>query len=507
MAAQVKKTSFSDIISVDPLSLASYKYTKNEILPHALGKSSQSSFFISYILTKDIISTIIEISRNIPESDLQDAIEIKVYEELGLDSSINYKITFNPIETNDTKNQSFNIFVIDVALLENQFSNITKNTRYIDFVTTAPFSLASLYKKAIISNESVDCFIYFQKNDAFLAIYGNGEYLYSKSLNYSLTQITEKFCELIGERIDENTFYNLLITEGLKSTNAKYQSYLMQLFGELFLHINDVLIFAKRSYNIGQIDRIYIGSEIGIFIGINEYAKSYLGLESHEFNFSIAINSKEWYVDQMHILMALSAQIYLEEKDDKLNFSLFKRPLPLTQRPIGKLLGVIAASFIISFAYPAYQFGYTQFLQLQLNNQTQKFQELSKSNNAIKTQLASLKADKDKVTKILNQEAEKLEFRNKLITEIHKKKTEYAMKGSLIVSLIEILNKHDAKVSQITFKNNDLVLFVQNKDEKKITEFIQDLTQLGLYKITTDKIEKNDEKKVYLSQITIGLQS
>ena len=64
----------------------------------------------------------------------------------------------------------------------------------------------------------------------------------------------------------------------------------MQLFGEIFLYINDVLVFTKRSYNIDVIDRIYIGSEIGTFSGIAEYGKSYLGLESYEFNFSMAIN-------------------------------------------------------------------------------------------------------------------------------------------------------------------------------------------------------------------------
>ena len=55
--------------------------------------------------------------------------------------------------------------------------------------------------------------------------------------------------------------------------------------------------------------------------------------------------------------MALTSQVYLEEKDDTLNFSIFKRPPPLKHRPVGKLLGVGAASLIIALVYPAYQFG------------------------------------------------------------------------------------------------------------------------------------------------------
>jgi hypothetical protein len=357
MAEKNKKQSFSEIVSIDPISLQSYKYAKNEIQPTRLEKVNKNSFIISYIQSKDVISATVDISRNIPDSDLRDAIEIKVYDELGLDSAVEYSITYLETETNDTKNRIFNVFVIDASLVGSQLSEIKKKTNYIDYVTTAPFLISSLYQKALLDSEGTDCFVYFQKNDAFLAIYKGGEYLYSKSLHYSLTELTEKFCELIGERIDEEDFYKLLTTEGLKSTNISYQSFLMQLFGELFLYINDVIVFAKRSYDIENIDKIYIGSEVGMFIGVDEYAKSYLGLESYEFNFSIAINSKEWYVDQIHILMALTSQVYFENKDDKLNFSTFKRPPPFRERPVGKLIGVIAASIIISIAYPAYQFG------------------------------------------------------------------------------------------------------------------------------------------------------
>lgn len=508
MAKNDKQITFSEIISVDPISLHSYKYAKNEIQTYNIDKSNKNSFFVSYIQSKDVISASIEISRNIPESDLKDAIEIKVYDELGLDSAIDYTITYLEAETNDTKNKVFNVFVIDSALVENQLGAIRKKTTYIDYATTAPFLVGSLYKKVVIDSDSTDCFVYFQKNDAFLTIYKNGEYLYSKSLHYSLTHITEKFCELIGERIDEEEFYTLLTTEGLKSSNVSHQSYLMQLFGELFLYINDVLIFAKRSYGIDTIDRIYIGSEVGVFIGVDEYAKSYLGLDSHEFNFSIAINSKEWYVDQMHVLMALASQVCLENKDEQLNFSIFKRPPPLAQRPAGKLLGVIAASFILSVAYPLYQFGHTQFLNIKLASLTKDVNDLSEQNNAIKQKLAELKAEKDKVSILVQKEGSKLDFRKKLIKEIHKKKIDYPMKAQILAELISILNIYESRISEIQFKNDKLIFFLQNTQEKKITEFIKELTLLNKYNISTDKIEKNEnDNNIYLSKITIGLKS
>ncbi len=500
-----KNKIFSNIISVDPVTLNSYGYFKNEIRTNNLEKSKKDSFVISYIPSKDIITATINMSRNIPDSDLKDAIEIKVYDELGLDSAADYSITYLETETNDTKNRIFNVFVIDSKLVNEKLSPIKKYTKYIDYATGTPFLMQSLYKKVLIEPEGTDCFVYFQKEDAFLAIYRQGEYVYSKSLHYSLAQINEKFCELIGERIDDEDFNNLLTNEGFKGANLDYQQHLMKLFGEIFLYINDVLVYAKRSYSLESVDRLYIGSEIGEMLGIEEYAQSYLGLKSHAFNFSIAINSKEWYIDQMQLLMILTAQQYFDEKNDNLNFSPFRRPPPLSKRPSGKLLGVIVASIVLSLAYPTYQLGYSYFLQIKLNKQTKTFIKLHKKTTAIKNDISMLKQKKNKLDKLLKKENDKFEFRKKLLNEIYTKKISYPMKATLLAQFFKISNKYRSKIDSAEYKDNQFILEVQNRSDKKITEFIKSLTALKKYHIDTQKIEKVDKKQKYLSKITIGL--
>ena len=494
-----------DIVSIDPLTQNAYSYSKNEIKLSKIDKNSKDSFFISYIQTRDVNTATIDISRNIPDSDLKDAIEIKVYDELALVSSIQYAISYLETDSKDSKNRSFNVFIIDSSLIDSKLLPIKEKTKYIDYVTTAPFLVKSLYKKNFIEPEGTHCFVYFQKTDAFLAIYKGGEYIYSKSLHYSLKEINEKFCELIGERIDENDFYKILTDEGLKTTKVNYQQYLMQLFGEIFLYVNDVLVFAKRSYNVEVIDKIYIGSEIGSFSGIEEYGKSYLGLESYEFNFSIAINSKEWYIDQIHILMMLSAQLYIENPDDTLNFSIYKRPPPLTQRPAGKLLGVFALSMLIGLAFPGYQLAYNAYLNFLLSQQTSEYNELFKKTSNIRSQLALLKSEKEKVDSLANAETQKFEFRKKLLNEIYSKKISYPMKARMLIEIFQLSNESGSKVESVVFKKNNLDFFIRNKSDKKITEFIQSLASLKKYKINTDKIIKNDELKLYTSKVSIGL--
>ena len=279
----------------------------------------------------------------------------------------------------------------------------------------------------------------------------------------------------------------------------------MQLFGEIFLYINDVLVFTKRSYNIDVIDRIYIGSEIGTFSGIAEYGKSYLGLESYEFNFSIAINSKEWYIDQLHILMMLNAQMYMENPDDSLNFSIYKRPPPFKRRAVGKLAGVLAASIVVGLAYPAYQVGHDSYLSFMLRGTTAAYNETYKKTSDIRQQLALLKIEKEKVDNLVSNEISKFEFRKKLLTEIYNKKISYPMKSRILVEIFQISNANECKVESIEFKKNQLNFFIRNKSEKKITEFIKDLTALKKYKINTDKIMKDTTLRLYTSKISIGL--
>lgn len=507
MAKSEDKRNILEIVSVDPLSLHSYAYSKNEIKLHKLDKSDKNSFFISYIQTREVISSTVDVSRSIPDSDLKDAIEIKVYDELALDSSIEYAITYLETDSKDSKNRSFNIFVIDLNSMTKKLSSIQEKTKYIDYVTTAPFLIKSLYLKNFIEPEGTHCFVYFQKTDAFLAIYKGGEYLYSKSLHYSLKEINEKFCELIGERVEDEDFYKILTSEGLKSNKSSYQQTLMQLFGEIFLYINDVLVFAKRSYGIDTIDKIYIGSEIGAFSGIEEYGKSYLGLESYEFNFSIAINSKEWYIDQIHILMMLSAQLYIENPDDNLNFSIFKRPPPLQQRAAGKLLGVVVLSLLVSLAFPLYQLAHDTYLNIVLSQKTSEYNEILRKTTDIRQQLALLKIDKEKVDVLVNAETTKFEFRKKLLNEIYNKKISYPMKAQMLIEIFKLSNASSSKVESVSFKERSLNFIIRNKSEKKVTEFIESLTGLKKYRINTDKIERDEQLKLYVSKIYIGLSN
>lgn len=498
-----KKSKDLQIVSIDPISLNSYSFSNNTISFFNINKTTQKKeFYLSYIHTKDIISGIVEISRRLDEDEVGDAVELEAYEALGLDSAVEYKIIYLETETTDTKNRAYNVFAFDSELITKTFQNVKSKTKYIDYITAAPFLFESLYNRKIIDGDGIDCFIYFQKNDAFLVIYKNGRYLYSKSLNYSLLQINEKFCEFLGERVDEEEFYVTLAEDGLKTKNASYQQYLMELFGEIFTYINDVMVFFKRSYNIEEINKVYIGSEVGPIYGLVEYSKSYLGIETENLVFNIARNKNENYIDQMHILMLLAGQDYLDSKDDDLNLTIFKRPPAFSKRPSGVLTIASIVALLAISSYPIYEYGHGFLLQLDSSRKLSEYETVHKKANQLRTNIAILERQKKDILTQINRYNQKLQFRKKILNEIHERKVNYPMKGVILDELINLINARNVKITSVKGEDKNVTISLRSNNNKQLTQLLKDIAKTEKYNVDTKEIYAQDNGLLYESNVT-----
>ncbi len=502
---------YNAIVTIDPYNGKSYKFQHSEIKLHKLSGFKKDNFYISTISSKNLITDSIEISRNIADEDLESAIDIQVYDELNFDPAVQYTIFYKEFfgfESNSKR--KFNIFAIETNKIEEEFKDIIKKVKYIDYILPEPLLIKSVYNKNLIEKDSVDCFLYFKKSDAFLAIYADGEYIYSKSLNYSLERMHEKFCEISGESYQYEDFINFILTGYSTNISIENQRLIIKLYKEMFVYINDIIFYAKRAYMIENINRIYINSSIGIFKNIDRYIRTYIDIEPHELNFVIAKNAKEIKCDQLHNLMILAAMDYIEDPDDGLNFSIFKRPPPFRQRPIGKIFYIILLSIIISMAYPIYEFGYAYFIKLKLINLRKEEHKLYVEASSIKKQLSRLQKQQDIVQKKLDKEFLKLSFREKLLNQIYSKKVHYPMKVKLLVEIFQKINKYKTKIYdiQIGTEKNGLMFMtfsVFSRRDKNITELIKSLTKMKKYSVKTKEIRRDTKKQIYLSNIKVVL--
>ena len=490
-----KQQVFETVLSINPYKNTYYVGAGNQLSVAKSPQFGKKQYGISYLNTNDFITALIGVSKNIPDEDLAFVIETKVYEELALDMAIEYTIDFVEvvIEGNE-KERMFHVFIVDPLVIDENFAPTVAKIQYIDQIVPVPLLLKTLYTHEIVQGFGAHCYIYFQENDAFFTLYNGQEFVYTKSLKYSFKEMHERFCELLGEQIDPAQFQSLLAHEGLSTENPEYQKYLIKLFGELFLHINDVLTYAKRAYEITNVEDIYIGSQIGSISGLDEYCQTYLGFEAKAFDFSYGF-ATDTYIDQIHQLMQLYAKTDKEARYD-VNFSIYHRPPPFFQRHSGKLFAVTAASLVVAFAYPVtyWTLGYAESVHKAI---LEKQYEETHAIKVTREKTINLKlAEKAEVQKLLDEENTLFAERKATLIKIHDVKVNYPMKAEIMASLTRDLNRYDVGVSDIQYQQDDkeklFTFSLMARKDKQITDLIEFLT-----KSKTDRFHYNIEKIAY----------
>ena len=492
-------STIKNVVTLNVFSDKKYIFKGDTFQPLNKLAYNTSNFITSYVSNKDLITTSVKISRSIPEEDIADILDIKAYEELGLDQASSYVISSYEIE-NAGEEREYHLFVSEPEGMDELFLPIKQEVKYVDLIIPAPLLYKTLYRKEILQTNNTHCFVYFTQYDATVVLYKDGEYLYSKSIDFALEQIYDKYCALIGEKVDEKEFYSILESEGLKTTNNDYQQNFMKIFGEVFITINDIIIYAKRAFNLETVDQMFIGSERGPIIGLDDYSQNYLGLHSSDFNFNYNVNNEEWYTDQLQYLMLLSSFEYMEDEASFVNMTMYPRAPSFVNRASGQFIISTFAAVSLSLAYPlTYLVGsYVNDAKIyaltgednKLTAESTKYKGiLSKKKNEIK----ALDSKIGKVSTIYNG-------KTKTLIAIYDKKINYKLKSGLFHTIADELNKFDVHVDRLTTEEDTLYISLVSTDDRKFTELIKYISDThfdDVKEIDIERIMKDPENGYY----------
>jgi len=491
------KSIIKNIVTLDAYSDNNYLFKDDAYQPLKKLAFNTANLLVSYVRNKDIISMNVGLSRGIADEDVADILDIKAYEELGLDQATSYNISFTELEDDGEGDERFyNIVVIESEDLDNLYLPIKQETKYIDLITPAPLLYKSLYIKEILEDDKIHCFVYFTENDAFVTIYKNGDYLYSKSIEFSLEQIYDKYCELLGEKADEKEFFSILESEGMRTTNDSYQE-------------NFIIIYVKRAFDLDTIHQMYIGTVRGSILGIDEYSQNYLGLDSSEFNFNYNVTTDEWYIDQMHYLMLLSGLIYLEDDNAFLNLSTYPRAPSFINRTSGQFIISTFAAISLSLAYPLYYLVGSYVNDAKIYALNLENQELTAEANKYKKILSEKKLIIKGLDKKIKLLASQYQGKTKTLKAIYKKKVNYRLKSGMFHRLAEDLAKFEVNVEKIKSENDTMWISLVSSDDRKFTEvikYISDTRFEEIINISIDKIIKDPISKYYKGLLKVELK-
>jgi len=504
--------SFSNVVSINPYN-DTYVNGVSSFLKYDENISfEKNQYSIAYLNTKNFISAQISISKNFPEEDLFDAISTKAYDDLALDQAVAYQIQYIELYNSlDNENRTFNVFIVDPTVIDEVFENTISKIKYIDAIVPAPLLIKSLYSKDLITSNDTHAFIYFQSNSAFITVYNDKEYIFSKTLEYSFIQIHEKFCELYGEKIAYDEFIDFLQNEDLKTSSSPYKEFVIKLYKDIFSNINDILTYVKRAYELKKIDHIYAGTQINIATKLDEISEFELHIKSSCFEFNYDFESDEdQYIDQLHSLMHLYAILPDEEKY-VCNFTRYERPPKFTQRDSGKLILVAAAALILGFAYPVSYWVATYAQSLQVKLLKDEYSVLHTKKITREATINNRNADKDKYTKLLKQENDEFNSKRETLEKIHNVKVNYLMKAKILTTLTKDLNKFKVRLESLSFnekdKKNIFELDLVSYNDIKITNLVKYLTKTheGKINFSLEKIIYDAENKKYFSTLKVKI--
>ena len=503
--------SFSSVISVNPYNNSSLSgissFLNNETSP----EFKKDQYAISFLNTKSFINAKIDISKNIPEEDLYDAINNKVYDELALDQALTYQIKYiETFDNLDEDNRHFHVFVVDPSTLKETFSTFVDKIKYIDIIIPVPLLIKSLYSKDIIQDGGMHCFIYFQENDAFVTLYNEKEFIYTKSINHSYIQMHERFCELYGEQIEYNEFIDFLRNENLKTTTSEYKECIIKLYKEIFANINDILTYVKRAFEIVNIQKVYIGNQISTITKLDEMAEVELNVRATNFEFDYGFQNNTTNIDQLHALMHIYTSLDDIDKYD-CNFTAYFRPEKFIKRDSGKLILLSVASFILAFIYPISYWILTYAQELQYNSLKQEYSQIHNTKITREAIIKNRLADKEKIVALLTQNEKDYNDKKNTLIKIHDVKVNYPMKAKLLSILIKDLNIFNVNLKSISYSENNneksfVLNLISNQDEK-ITKLVKYLTKIHekKFNFSLETISYKKKDKKYYSELKVKI--
>jgi hypothetical protein len=283
----------------------------------------------------------------------------------------------------------------------------------------------------------------------------------------------------------------------------------MKIFGEVFIAINDIIIYVKRAFKLETIDNMFIGSVRGSIIGLDDYSENYLGLQSADFNFDYHVNSDEWYTDQLQYLMLLSSIDYLEDNTSVVNLTMFPRPPSFLNRASGQFIVATVAAISVGLAYPlVYLVGSyandAKIYALKIQNdklvaEANKYKKILGEKKKI---IAGLDTKIATLSKIYNGKTKTLE-------SIYDKKVNYRLKSEIFYTIAEDLAKHDVHIDMLYTKENTIWLSLVSSDDRKLTELIKDISDTHfneLNSIDIKLIEKDLGSEYYKGLLKVDLR-
>jgi len=451
---------------------------------------SKEDIITSSLNLKDIITYTFKLPKSTSKEQLEAEAEINFYENGGLDLSKQYKTHYIIKELEQEESYLIEAIAISEDDLHSKFDKIVQKTKYIDFISLSILSFSEFYE-TYNKEAKRDAFVYLDDKQSFLAVYEDGEYIYSKSLN-NLNTLLKQIS------MDYDKFVETISTKGVDKENYEMDEFLIaseidKFFSEYFMAINNRLSYGKNIFYLENIDNIYFYTPFAI-----------KGLDSLKSFWDLSgINFEAIPIEDINFLDKLNLLYNTKNYKSDLNFSIFPRPPKFYKTRTFQLLVIV---FLV-FAIFGGDFGYRYYQNQKIEKRISELNKKVKIKSAI---LRRLKQINKKTLVELNKYEKEIAFiekKQKYIKDVLEKSL-YVLDNSKktskdLILFSKLLKKDKLKAFSISKDVNNtfsLGIYTKFNNREYISIFMNDLLLNGYKNVITDKIT-NIDNRYYTSMI------
>ncbi len=466
--------------------------TKKYLYVYEDGRVIRKDFsFEKGIVTSSVgYNHILNLTFKLPKDLDQEMLEVEaekyIFTEGSLDYSKEYKINYFFKEYDDYYNVE--AFIIEVNVLKREYDYIVKTFKYIDFISPKPFVFKSYYDITGVKPQN-DAFIYFDKNEAFLSCFENGEFVFVKSL----TKMSSLASQLSMKLEDVE---NLLIEKGLDEAEYEDNNYgiVESFFSQLFMKVSNLINYSSSYYGLNKIDRLYFYSPFEIKSLFENYESfwSLSGIEFKKYQFETDYDCFDYTA------CVYNSKYYIDENQ---NFSIFPKPLPFYKTKTGILLNISLVCTLLIGADAVYKINQINKKEEEVLKLKKRISRIQREERLVKTAVKKyrdnvlrIKKENEAIRKQIDDIADKITY----LRNIYFKR----LTANQIADLTGLLKKYNLKLSSFVKEGNIVKLYIVSgfDNSSDIAKFMKGLYKLGYKNISSNEIK--NEKGLFIAEVS-----
>lgn len=465
---------------------------------------SKKSFISSRVFYDDVISHSFKLANTTTQEEIKSLIELKMYEDVGLDLQKEYKMTHVVKELEFEDMFLIEAFAIEKSSILKRLEEVLSKTAVIDFLAIPFLSFTTLYTNKIIAPKN-DVFVYLDKKEAFLTIYKDGKYLSTKSL-ITLEEIVISL-EKEDIEIDIEKLEEILEKKGLdpsvytKEDGAIFNA-LEAVFSEIFTKINNVVIHNRSVFGFDKVDRLFFGTIFGRIKGLKEIAANFFSSDLKLLDFNIFQEK----VDSDYFSRIVASYAYDISQSDTIeqDITFFKRKESFFKSEVVKLSLFVFFLVIILSIYPAY-------LAYDISILKQKSLEIEKKYDIVQRNTKNLRVQIKSARDLLNESKKEVEIQETRIENISRSieqlyNLKINKKGSshFFEVVNNLLYKHQLSAKSIILKDVNhmsIEVFSSLRKRDTIAFFMKDLIKSGFLDVSTKEVKLDSDTYISIVEI------